>query len=260
MEHLRYKPAFTAVALNRALVIPKTTLALPAQGPWNHSARLEQLPNAVFSAVVDPNLDLANKRIKELQQGELCSAVTPYAMQHACKHGACMELPCTHFASCSHAQSGIRTSAEETCQGTSQGAFPMKGNLQRQEQSTRRPAVQSLTGHVSIGTWASCSFITHDSPSVQAGHPLHHATPLGAGQHGDKWQDTKAFKTYQEMLQSEQSKPDAAFIGVPPQFHGGLSDKNNIEVRESPAAHCCLYTPQHGLCSKAPRLQSPAQP
>eukprot|EP00891_Asterochloris_glomerata_P005060 jgi/Astpho2/5060/fgenesh1_pg.00071_%23_40_t len=62
--------------------------------------------------------------------------------------------------------------------------------------------------------------------------PLHgQQQQLSPCQHGDKWQDTKAFKTYQEMLQSEQSKPDAAFIGVPPQFHGGLSDKNNIELK-----------------------------
>ena len=71
-----------------------------------------------------------------------------------------------------------------------------------------------------------------NSQILQAVRSLHHAAPLGAGQHGNKWQDAKAFKTYQEMLQSEHCKPDCAFIGVPPQFHGGLSDKTNIEVRK----------------------------
>lgn len=29
------------------------------EGPWNHSVRLEKMPNLAFTAIVDPNLDLA---------------------------------------------------------------------------------------------------------------------------------------------------------------------------------------------------------
>ena len=91
------------------MLILTPTLALPAQGPWNHSARLERLPNAVFSAVVDPNLDLANKRIKDLQQGELC--IGPLC------NAACMQawpLPgaALHaLTTCSHPLSSMLISA-----------------------------------------------------------------------------------------------------------------------------------------------------
>ncbi len=30
-----------------------------AEGPWNHSVRLEKMPNVRFTAIVDPNLELA---------------------------------------------------------------------------------------------------------------------------------------------------------------------------------------------------------
>ena len=195
--------------------------------------------------MVDPNLDLANKRIRDLQQGELCSDPLCDAawMQAWLLPGAALHssIPC------SLAQSGMRISAVRNgIPGTTQEATFKEGKL------TAPSAVYSLTSststdriHVSLGTWASCSLIMHGNPSVQAGHSLHHAAPLGAGQHGNKWQDTKAFKTYQEMLQSEQGKPDAAFIGVPPQFHGGLSDKDNIEVSSPccPAMPCHLHAP-----------------
>jgi len=29
------------------------------EGPWNHSVRLERMPNVQFTAIVDPDLDLA---------------------------------------------------------------------------------------------------------------------------------------------------------------------------------------------------------
>lgn len=36
------------------------------------------------------------------------------------------------------------------------------------------------------------------------------------------------------MLEDADAKPDAAFIGLPPQYHGALEDKNaNIEVGHS---------------------------
>lgn len=39
------------------------------EGPWNHSARLQQLPGVIFSAVVDPDLELATQRVAALAQG-----------------------------------------------------------------------------------------------------------------------------------------------------------------------------------------------
>ncbi|KAK9807571.1 hypothetical protein WJX72_003082 [[Myrmecia] bisecta] len=40
------------------------------EGPWNHSARLQLLPGVTFSAICDPNLELAQKRIDTLSAGE----------------------------------------------------------------------------------------------------------------------------------------------------------------------------------------------
>jgi predicted dehydrogenase len=40
------------------------------EGPWNHSARLEQLPGVEFTALVDPNVELAQKRLKDKQAGK----------------------------------------------------------------------------------------------------------------------------------------------------------------------------------------------
>lgn len=52
-----------------------------------------------------------------------------------------------------------------------------------------------------------------------------------AGEHGDKWKNTKVFPNYQAMLEDAASKPTAAFIGVPPKYHGALEDpKANLEV------------------------------
>ena len=52
-----------------------------------------------------------------------------------------------------------------------------------------------------------------------------------AGEHGNKWKDTKVFTTYREMLEDSSAKPTAAFIGLPPMYHGALEDPNaNIEV------------------------------
>ena len=39
------------------------------EGPWNHSARLQLLPDVTFSAIVDPNQKLAQERIDTLQKG-----------------------------------------------------------------------------------------------------------------------------------------------------------------------------------------------
>ena len=39
------------------------------EGPWNHSARLQLLPDVTFSAIVDPNGKLAQERIDTLQKG-----------------------------------------------------------------------------------------------------------------------------------------------------------------------------------------------
>lgn len=90
-----------------------------AEGPWDHSKRLQEIPDVVFTCIVDPNVELANKRIEKMRSGP----------------------------------------------------------------------------------------------------------------QGDKWAATKAFKTYKEMLDSKE-KPDAAFIGVPPMYHGSLDDpKADIELQ-----------------------------
>jgi hypothetical protein len=39
------------------------------EGPWNHSARLQQLSNVEFTAICDPYQELANQRIEALQNG-----------------------------------------------------------------------------------------------------------------------------------------------------------------------------------------------
>lgn len=60
-----------------------------------------------------------------------------------------------------------------------------------------------------------------------------HFLPVAAGDHGDKWKNTKVFPTYQAMLEDTASKPTAAFIGLPPKYHGALEDPNaNIEVSQ----------------------------
>lgn len=41
------------------------------EGPWNHSARLQLLPDVTFSAIVDPNQKLAQERIDTLQKGTI---------------------------------------------------------------------------------------------------------------------------------------------------------------------------------------------
>ena len=52
-----------------------------------------------------------------------------------------------------------------------------------------------------------------------------------AGEHGAKWQNTRVFPTYQALLEDADAKPTAAFIGLPPKYHGSLEDpKANIEV------------------------------
>jgi len=52
-----------------------------------------------------------------------------------------------------------------------------------------------------------------------------------AGEHGDKWKNTKVFPTYKAMLEDADAKPTAAFIGLPPKYHGALEDPDaNIEV------------------------------
>ena len=54
------------------------------------------------------------------------------------------------------------------------------------------------------------------------------------GEHGDKWKNTKVFPNYQAMLEDAASKPTAAFIGVPPTYHGAREDpKANIEVSKT---------------------------
>lgn len=56
-----------------------------------------------------------------------------------------------------------------------------------------------------------------------------------AGEHGDKWKHTKVFANYQAMLEDAASKPTAAFIGVPPKYHGALEDPQaNLEVSMPP--------------------------
>jgi predicted dehydrogenase len=51
------------------------------------------------------------------------------------------------------------------------------------------------------------------------------------GPQGDKWASAKAFKTSKEMLASPE-KPQAAFIGVPPMYHGSIDDpKADIELQ-----------------------------
>ncbi|BDA44533.1 Uncharacterized protein UNK4.17 [Coccomyxa sp. Obi] len=40
-----------------------------AEGPWNHSVRLEKMPNVQFTAIIDPNLELAQKRVDDLSKG-----------------------------------------------------------------------------------------------------------------------------------------------------------------------------------------------
>ncbi|KAL0025024.1 hypothetical protein WJX77_012337 [Trebouxia sp. C0004] len=94
------------------------------EGPWNHSSRLQLLPDVTFSAIVDPNNKLAQERIDTLQKGE----------------------------------------------------------------------------------------------------------------HGNKWKDTKVFTTYREMLEDSSAKPTAAFIGLPPMYHGALEDPTaNIELEMAKA-------------------------
>ena len=54
----------------------------------------------------------------------------------------------------------------------------------------------------------------------------------GTGEHGGKWQNTKVFPNYQALLQDADAKPAAAFIGLPPKYHGALEDPSaNIEVQ-----------------------------
>ena len=58
------------------------------------------------------------------------------------------------------------------------------------------------------------------------------------GEHKEKWADTKVFPNYQAMLEDAGAKPDAAFIGLPPKYHGALEDKSaNIEVVWSSCKH-----------------------
>ncbi len=45
------------------------------------------------------------------------------------------------------------------------------------------------------------------------------------------------FTTYRDMLDDSSAKPTAAFIGLPPMYHGALEDPNaNIEV----LIHCTI--------------------
>lgn len=63
------------------------------------------------------------------------------------------------------------------------------------------------------------------------------------GEHGEVWANTKVFSSYQAMLQDADAKPDAAFIGLPPKYHGALQDESaNIEVFCPPvcAAGCAV--------------------
>ena len=47
------------------------------EGPWNHSARLQLLPDVTFSAIVDPNQKLAQQRIDTLQNVKSTAASAP---------------------------------------------------------------------------------------------------------------------------------------------------------------------------------------
>ena len=80
--------------------------------------------------------------IWQTSESETCSrvscAATLYAMQHGCKHGSCLELPCTHpshavllRAACASAQS------EMAFQGQLRRPLSRKENSQRRVQSIR---------------------------------------------------------------------------------------------------------------------------
>jgi hypothetical protein len=74
------------------------------------------------------------------------------------------------------------------------------------------------------------------------------------GEHGRKWQDCKAYATYEDMLASD-SKPDIAFVGVPPKYYGALDDaRATLEVQPtslcyplSLGASCTSHVTSHAL-------------
>ena len=79
----------------------------------------------------------------------------------------------------------------------------------------------------------SCRLLLHDFMRQPHDTRPAHCT----GEHGDVWANTKVFSSYQAMLQDADAKPDAAFIGLPPKYHGAFEDKSaNIEV----FARCCV--------------------
>ena len=91
---------------------------------------------------------------------------------------------------------------------------------------------------------AGCLFLSYSGPEPEAGPATHRyvtewwvcctfniPSALRPAAHGDKWKNTKVFPNYQAMLDDVDSKPTAAFIGLPPKYHGALDDPNaNIEV------------------------------
>ena len=50
------------------------------EGPWNHSVRLERMPNVQFTAIVDPDLELAKVQAT-------CSTYCGLHMSHRTQQG-----------------------------------------------------------------------------------------------------------------------------------------------------------------------------
>ena len=80
------------------------------EGPWNHSSRLEQLPGVTFTAIVDPNGSLAQKRVDDMSKGSIV-------------------VPCASF--CLHATAGSGVSRSTFAMLTQQGSTKRSGQTQK---------------------------------------------------------------------------------------------------------------------------------
>lgn len=82
---------------------------------------------------------------------------------------------------------------------------------------------------VRLNTFPDVEFTAIVDPNTQLA--MSRVSEYSSAAHPDKWENCEIFDSYSAMLQSK-NKPDAVFIGLPPEFHGSIDDSSaNIEIK-----------------------------
>ncbi|KAK9803338.1 hypothetical protein WJX73_005466 [Symbiochloris irregularis] len=91
-------------------------------------------------------------------------------------------------------------------------------------------AGQRLARHFRLDKLRGIEFTAIVDPNTELAHAK--VAEYSQGPNGHKWKNAEVFKNYASMLESQNHKPDAAFIGLPPEHHGSIDDPgSDIEVK-----------------------------